>query len=562
VSTVEQSTVAADVTGAPPPVPAPRGGLAVSYCVFVAGLFGVLLFLPSLGNGFAFDDVAVVAQDARIRSLAHIDQIFTTGYWRETEHALYRPLTTLSFAIDWSLAPGSSAWFHLTNALAHGIASALVVLVLASFFSPGAALLGGLVFAAHPVHVEAVANVVGRADVIASVFALGAVALWMTESRVPHWPTIRTAFVAALYALALLTKESAVMLPALLLLVDAARGELRPREAGEYLRRNAGAFSALAVVLAGFLALRLSVLGTLAPTRLDPSIEVTTTSLARVLTALGAWPEFLRLLLVPRTLLADYGPGVLAPASTLTARSALGALLVAGGVIGGVVALRRGHRRAALGLLWFPVAILPVSNLLFPIGVLVAERTLYLPSFALAVGVAGAATALSARGLANRVLVAGAAVVLALFAVRTIERIPEWRSTDSIMIALVRDRPDSFRGQWHLARLARMNNDTTAALQRYRQALMLWPHRQRLVIEAAAFAAQAGQVRMAYDLSRVAVQRWPGDVAGQRLLAGAALDLGDTITARHAIRAGLAIAPRDDVLRRMAAAVPDDSTLR
>jgi hypothetical protein len=533
--------------------------IRVGWAAFVAALLGLLMFAPALANGFAYDDIAIVAQDARIRSLANLPTILTTGWWAEPGHGLYRPLTTLSFALDWSLAPGSAAWFHLTNALLHAAASALVVLLLACFFAPAAALFGGLVFALHPVHVEAVANVVGRADVLASVFVLAACVLWTAEHAHPSWRGIRAAAVAALFACALLAKESAVMLPALLLLLDAARGAVSRHAVREYLRREATAFSALAVTLAGFLALRASVLGGLAPSRLDPAVEVAASTGERLLTALQAWPHYLRLLAFPRTLLADYGPRVLTPADGVTAGAALGALLLLGAVGGGLVALARGRHRLALGLLWFALAILPVSNLLLPIGVLVAERTLYLPSFAASVAAAGAAAAAGARAggrrapmLAARV---AAAAVVALLAARTLARVPEWRSTERIMAAQLRDRPDSFRAQWALARQARLDGDATRALERYAEAMRLWPYRERLALESAGFAAESGQRRMAFQLASFAAQRWPGALDAQRLLAGTALDLGDTTTARLAVRTGLRLDPRDDVLRRMDAAM-------
>ncbi len=131
------------------------------------------------------------------------------------------------------------------------------------------------------------------------------------------------------------------------------------------------------------------VLGGLTPGHVDPALELARTGAARVYTALQAWPVFVRLLLFPLTLLADYGPRILLPTQTLDRAAIVGALLLGLTLIGGLVALARGAPRAAFGLLWFPVAIFPVSNLAVPIGVLVAERTLYLPSVAISVAVAG-----------------------------------------------------------------------------------------------------------------------------------------------------------------------------
>jgi hypothetical protein len=362
-----------------------------------------------------------------------------------------------------------------------------------------------------------------------------------------------------------LSKESAIILPALLLLIDAASGALRRAGSGEYARRNGAAFLLLGIVFAGYFVLRMSVLdGRLAPTRLDPVLEVATAPAARLWTALQAWPTYLRLLFFPKTLLADYGPGVLTPANGVTNAAAAGALLLACSLLGGSIALLRGARRAGFALLWFGIAILPASSLIVPIGVLVAERTLYLPSFALAIGVAAAAgtsTAskmLRASSPAAWPLRLAVASVIILLAARTVARVPEWESTDRIMLALVRDRPDAFRGQWHLARLASLNGDSVKAMERYDHALQLWPHRHNLVMEAAHFAAVSGRLERAHELAGRAARAWPDDLHAQRLLAGTSLDLGDTATARIAVRAGLRIDPRDDLLRRMNAVLPPD----
>jgi len=534
----------------------------------VAGLavaiVALAVYAGALANGFAYDDIAVIANDERIRSF-DAGTIFTRGYWQDADLSLYRPLTTLSFALDWSLAPGSAAWFHFTNLLLHAAASVLAFLVLARLFGTAGALAGGLVFALHPVHVEAVANVVGRAELLSSIFAFAACLLWLRPGatsdpggRAPAPGALHAAAIAACVLLAMLAKESAVMIPALLVLVDAATGTLRPATFGPWLRRRAGALVLMAGVVAIVLAARVAVLGGFAPSRVDPALELASTPFARVLTALQAWPVWARLLFAPDVLLADYGPRILGPALSPTVENITGLMLLVLLCAGGVLAWTRGHGKAAFVLLWFPVAILPVSNLVVPIGVLVAERTLYLPAFAVC-GLAAAVVAVPAwTGAARKAGLVIMTAVLALFAFRTVTRVPDWASTDAIMLALVRDRPDAFRGRWHLARMARTAGNADMAMRRYAEAIGLWPHRAGLVLEAAGFAAEQGRRREAYDLARLAVAQWPDDLRVQRLLAGTALDIGDLATARAALAAGLRIDAHDETLNRMRAAI--DST--
>jgi tetratricopeptide (TPR) repeat protein len=372
-------------------------------------------------------------------------------------------------------------------------------------------------------------------------------------------PDRRTVAIAAVaFALALLSKESAIMLPALILLVDAARAELTPGALRTWLHRNGRAFALLAVIAVGYLALRTAVLGDLGPSRLDPVLEVGT-PLQQRLTALQIWPVVLRVLLFPVVLLADYSARIIMPALPVNTAALLGGVLLFGMLASGLLAFRRGNGRFSLALLWLPLTLLPTSSLIIPIGVLVAERALYLPSAALAFAVAFALDALAA--VSNRRI--AYATVLALsgaFAVRSLVRIPEWRSTDTIFAALIRDRPDSFRAHWHTARIALRDRQPQLALARYGRALDLWPYRRQLVLEAATQASLHGDRDYARRLSSYMLQRWPGDLDASRMFAGAALDRGDTTAARATIDQALRLHPGDTLLLRMRAAIVKDST--
>jgi hypothetical protein len=526
-------------------VPAPVGALLVA-------AVALALFASGMLDGFAYDDVPIVLNDARIRSFSNLPSMLGSGYWQSADLSLYRPLTTLSFALDWSLAPANAVWFHFTNVLLNAGVGVLVFLLLARLFGSGPALAGALIFVTHPVHVEAVTNIVGRSELLSAAFMLGCCLVWARDERESRGVVLAP----LLFALALFSKESAIMLPAALVLVDGATGRLDVRRPLAWLKRDARAVAALGVVAVAYLGVRFAVLGAIAPAQLDPVLEVATGNGDRILTALQAWPIWLGLLFAPISLLADYGPRIIEPAVGLTGMAAAGLMIATGLIAGGFIALARGNGRLALVLLWLPVTILPVSNLLIPIGVLVGERTLYLPSFALAAAVAGIAAlpAFNARPAARLGVTAVVGVML-LFAARVLTRIPDWRSTDTIMESLVRDRPDSFRGHWHVARMAREAQDVSRAVAHYDTAVSLWPHRRGLLLEAAAFAAMNGEFGRATGIATLMVRQWPDDLEAYRLIAGVALDANDRERAAEAIRAGLAISPGDEGFRRMSEAL-------
>lgn len=550
-----------------------RSGIAVAAAA--AAVYGW-----SVGNGFAYDDVAVLLGDPRIADPGRWLEFVTRGYWwgAESEMGIWRPLTSLSFAVDWILSGGSPAWLHAVNVALHAAASVAAWALLRRWFSPGGALVGGLLFAVHPVHVEAVANVVGRGELLAALFVLVAIRTWTgggddrrspgpgpdQVGRTPALPPGRIAGVALLFALGLLSKETALVLPALLVVGDLASGRWAWNRSAvrRYLRARGWALAAVVAVAPAYLAGRWAVLGGFAPERPHPAAEVLTSRADLLLTALQAWPHYLRLLAFPRTLLADYGPRILLPATGWTPLAVAGLVIVVAVVGGGVLALRGGSRRASAGLLWFPVAVLPVSNLAVTVGVLVAERTLYLPSFAVAMAVAGGVELLPRLTPARRrAAVAAAAAALVLLAARSVARVPEWRSTASIFRALERDAPHSYRAAWYRARVARSRGETERAARLYARAMELWPYRARLIVESAAVALERGRIPDVRRLAAHAVRVDPGSVPAHRLRAAAAWDMGDTAAALAAARAGLAVEPTDSLLaaiRRQAGATGRD----
>ena len=188
----------------------------------IAAAVGFVVFLPSLANGWSGDDTLMIHTNEVVHGAGSALRAWFETYWRPPFSAagLYRPLTILTYGIDWSLADGSPWWFHLVNVGLHATATWLVVLVVGAWLRPTAALAAGLVFALHPVHVEAVANVVGRAELLVAIGVLGAVIV-ARRYRASETGSARAVWLTAtivVVALTLHAKESGVIaLPVLAL---------------------------------------------------------------------------------------------------------------------------------------------------------------------------------------------------------------------------------------------------------------------------------------------------------------------------------------------------------
>ncbi|HWZ57371.1 MAG TPA: hypothetical protein VNW46_00240, partial [Gemmatimonadaceae bacterium] len=326
---------------------------------------------PSLGNRFAYDDNAIIVDNPTVHGLAGVVRAFGTSYWPAAlGGSLYRPLPVALFAIEWTIGHGAPIVFHAVNiALYAGVC--LLVLALAGRLLPEPwAVMAAAMFAVHPVHVEVVANVVGQSELLVTAIALVTVLRYLDGRR-------GIASMCGLYALGLLAKEHAAVIPALLVAAElTVVDDPRPWRARVASARPLAA--ALALVFVAFIGVRLLVLGTtIGESSLIPLVRAPWTT--RWWTTMGVVPEWLRLLVWPAHLVATYAPPEVA-VRTAPDGVALAGLACVVLVVTGCVFARRRWPVPVFGALWAAIALVPVSNLVVPSGVLLAERSLFLPS--------------------------------------------------------------------------------------------------------------------------------------------------------------------------------------
>ncbi len=176
----------------------------------------------------------------------------------------------------------------------------------------------------------------------------------------------------------MLSKEGAIVLPGLLFVWDAARGDL-DRGLLDYMRRRGATYVGVAAAAAAVLGVRWAVLGHGVAGEPAAAFVPDASFATRFFTMIRVWPHYVRLLVAPFDLSANYSPAVILPAREMTSQGALGLALAAGVALLGWREWRRDPHLTG-GLAWIALALLPVSNLLFASGVVLAERTLYLPS--------------------------------------------------------------------------------------------------------------------------------------------------------------------------------------
>ncbi len=412
----------------------PRGAAAI-----VAGV-ALLAFAGALGNAFTYDEGLVIVGAQRFLQSGSYGTLFSKSYFANSLEGTWRPLCTLTYMLDAAVSM-QPAVFKAQSLLWH-IAAAWLLMALARRLLPAGhrrwALAAGLFFVLHPVTTEVVDNASFREDSLATVFVLATLVLALDGRRVPA---------LLCYALGLLSKESAVMAPALLgiLWVAGFQGRQtgpievtvpRPRRR---LWATARALVPYGIMTAGYLALRFGPMNTPVTYAQYPG----GTFWATLVGLPAIWGHDLRLIVWPWPLCAEY-TGFFRFGRQPWLPVAMASVVVLSYLALIPWAVRRGAREVAFGLGWFLLALLPVSNLL-PIPIPAAERFLYLPLCGLALAVAGTWARLVDAGKPGARFVLAA--WLGLFLILTNLRHRDWRDDHALWLATVAVNPRSCGAQ-------------------------------------------------------------------------------------------------------------------
>lgn len=383
---------------------------------------------PSLSGEFVWDDRPLIVENRFVHGFSGLGTLLTSSFWQTDDgndrfRSFFRPLVSASYSLDnavWGLRPFG---FRLTNLILHGLCCLLVLrLAQREGSSVAAAAAAAALFAVHPVHVESVAWISGRTDLLCAAFALGAFAL-RKASRAGS---------AALFLLALLSKEMAATLPALIALdVLASPGPLGPRA-----RAAARAAFPYVVVLVVFLVLRHNALG-------DPSDAMERLSpVAFVSTAAFVLARYAALLLMPVGLDAHYPYRPIEAAGSAVVLISLLMLVTIAFAL--YVAWKR-NRRVAFAIAWILVSLLPVLTFGRFGDVIMADRFLYIPSVGAALLFARGVDAASAlrSSFARRAAYAVATAVPLVLIPVCLARASLWQSDLRLFSRMAETSPDS-----------------------------------------------------------------------------------------------------------------------
>ena len=406
-------------------------------------------------NEFVNDDIHLIANNVRVQSMTNWHDWFALPFWPPPfSPDLYRPLTSALLAFEYTLGNGAPMVFRIGSYLVYALVCLAVFALCRRMMPRPFALAAAVLFAAHPVHVEAVALAVGQSELVVGLLAVVMCIRYIDRRRASALGPRDWAIFVALYLIAALTKEQGLILPALLVAAELC---LFPGTWRERARALLPVLLSMAVVAAGILVVRYRVLGGVGGT--FPAEALIGVGIGgRILTMLAMVPQWTRLFLWPYHLRADYSPQEFVASTGFGFAEAAG-LVILVAVTVSAWQLRRRAPGFTFGIAWCAIALLPVANVFVVTGIMLAERTLFLPSMGLVIAILSLAHAAAAAEPETRMLpfvhhehwkrrATLAFNVIALLGVlRSVERQRVWQNEGTFVVRGVQNSPRSFRMQ-------------------------------------------------------------------------------------------------------------------
>lgn len=364
--------------------------LRIRHMVIILFCIGFVLHAFSLTNSFLWDDEQFVQKNTYVQNIALWPNYFTTNTIAGAGFVsgYYRPLTTLSFALDAYFFGINPFPFHLVNTLMHATAGVLLFLVLLSLFSYMGlkrqrvfSFILSVIFLIHPTQVEAVANISSRGDSLHTIFGLASLYFFLNLNRLKKENTVIVyASLSIIFAIcSVLSKEIGIIwtgIPILLFTVHAVIKKQYPKAQG---------YTGLTLLLIGgiYTLLHMTVLNFQKSQDLGWPELYTNSALVRVATFLfHAVPEYLHILFIPTNLHMERTLPIVSSLKDIMPTSFIILVIALFAMILSLVHMYKNDRSLfhvqIVGLLWFFASLLPVSGII-PSNGLIYEHWLYIP---------------------------------------------------------------------------------------------------------------------------------------------------------------------------------------
>lgn len=411
-------------------------------------LLGILLYLNTLPNKYALDDIPVIEQNKYVQEgIAGIGDIFSTDMFAgmyedynadaQLSGGRYRPLSIASFAIEYQAFGANPMYSHLINALLYGLLLALLFVLLKKQFllNDNIAFVTILLFAVHPIHTEVVANIKSRDEILSMI---GIIASLICAFKYITTPTIKWLALTALSVLlACLSKEYAVVLAVLTpcsILVFRKDADKQ---------RIIYCTAAIAAAIALYALIRYNAVGfsTTAQNDILNNPYLLADASQQWATKIYVLLKYLALLVFPHPLSADYSYNTIPYKTWGDAMVILSLIIHIALVALAVISFLRKSPYSFI-LLWYILFLLPVSNLVMDIGATMGERLLFHASLAFCMALAVLYDKVATR-LPRNVWYGVLTVIVVVAGFKTIARNKAWKDDSTLFTTDIKTVPNS-----------------------------------------------------------------------------------------------------------------------
>ena len=476
-------------------------------------LFSLLPYLNSIPGELVHDDKFAIIENPDIVNKFDIRSVFSNDFWgtpihSPQSHKSYRPLTVLTFKLNHYLHEFSPHGYHILNIIIHFINSLLLFLISYFYiFSDNflLSLCSACLFATHPIHTEAVAGVVGRAELLACMGFLSTLLVYLhlcvsSKRNVQFnycYQLSGVILVGVMTGVSTLCKENGVTVLGVCGLIDLA---IHSRDSIKTAYKDLGKFNFsnsfnnckefllrslfLCVNLALILFLRLLVQRGELPTFIDEDNPASFSSpLTKFLSYNYIYFVNVFLLVMPSRLSYDWQMGSIPLVQQFSDVRNIYSLLLWTVIICIVLRLSYcwaksvgvSHNPIFYSLILLIVPFVPSSNIFLRVGFVIAERVLYIPSIGLCICVPFGFNLILSKCRIPKIYSLSVLLLVIMFSLKTHQRNKVWLNRESLFLSGIRDMPHNAKTHYNYANFLKDSLRNTEAISHYREAISLWP---------------------------------------------------------------------------------------
>ncbi|MCW3085583.1 MAG: repeat-containing protein YrrB [Bacteroidetes bacterium] len=441
--------------GATKNIPATLNKKLILRLALIIGIFSFLIYANTLHHGYVLDDESVIKANVQTQGgVSSLKAIFTSDYRAGFPNAnsnLYRPLSKAMFAIEWQLSPNNPTLNHFINILVYAILCSLlfVILLRLTKLNVYVVFITALLFAAHPIHTEVVANIKSRDEILSMLFILLSIQALLNYVRDKN----NRSFIGYLFCflMALLSKESAMvyigLVPLLLYFFT-----------GTEAKNNIRLTLSAAAIGVFFLFLHYKIIGSIGLSNIpviDNSLLVTKSFFEQKATAILILGKYLLLLIFPHPLSSDYSFDTIPLVTSFANAGFLLALLVHVGLLIYAFLKLKEKQIFSFCIFFYLISMSIASNIFMLIGTHMAERLLFLPSLAFCLAAVYGLCKLLKIDASDpnlkwsvflnhaKPLIGIAAVVLVFYSAKTVIRNKDWAANSTLFAKDLETVPNS-----------------------------------------------------------------------------------------------------------------------